>query len=51
MEGFHILVSLFSLTKTSQRKFQVTILLCDLISMRYKKSSGWEIGIFIFIRH
>lgn len=36
MEGVHILVSLFSLTKTSQRKFQMTILLFGLISVRHK---------------
>lgn len=54
MEGVHILVSLFPLTKTSQRKFQMTILLFGLISMEHKME--YEIvtfessaeGIFIF---
>ena len=54
MEGVHILVSLFPLTKTSQREFQMTILLFGLISMEHKmeyeivtfESSGE--GIFIF---
>ena len=54
MEGVHILVSLFPLTKTSQREFQMTILLFGLISMEHKME--YEIvtfersgeGIFIF---